>query len=379
MPAADRFSHLAQDLQLRLARSPLPGYGRDALQALRSLLPARWRDWIEGENLRLLLVREGGQLSLVSAGSRGQRALGQVPLDDAGLLQSVRDRLDEGSAPRWLLLPPEAVLRRVLSLPEAAQPRLREVLAFELDRQTPFTAAEVSYEGRVLSRDAASGQLQVQLTVLPRSRLEAELAALGPLAPGLAGVDVLAPDGGPQGLNLLPEARRAHRMDPVRRLNLALAGVAAFCLVATLLLSLHNRSQRLESLRQEVAQATIEAREARLLRNQLQTASQAANFLAAHRAGRPTMLEVLDDLTRRIPDDTAMDKLAINDDVLVLVGLSRSAPALVGLLQESPLLVSPALSGPVQADPRAGRDRFTLNARIVVREPAPEAADAPAP
>jgi general secretion pathway protein L len=114
MPAADRFSHLAQDLQLRLARSPLPGYGRDALQALRSLLPARWRDWIEGENLRLLLVREGGQLSLISAGSRGQRALGQVPLDDAGLLQSVRDRLDQGSAPRWL----EVTLRwRFLSRP----------------------------------------------------------------------------------------------------------------------------------------------------------------------------------------------------------------------------------------------------------------------
>ena len=78
------------------------------------------------------------------------------------------------------------------------------------------------------------------------------------------------------------------------------------------------------------------------------------------------------------PDDTTLDKLSINDDNLVMVGYSRAAPALVALLQESPLLVEPALSGAVQADPRTGRDRFTLAARIAVQSP-PEAADAPRP
>ena len=35
------------------------------------------------------------------------------------------------------------------------------------------------------------------------------------------------------------------------------------------------------------------------------------------------------------------------------------------LLQDSPLLSGPALSGAVQADPRSGRDRFTLTAEVV--------------
>jgi general secretion pathway protein L len=164
----------------------------------------------------------------------------------------------------------------------------------------------------------------------------------------------------------------------VRRLNLVLAAVALAGLLATLLLTLHNRSVRLEWLRQEVAAASVQAREARLLRNQLQTSAQAANFLATRRASWPTMLEIVNDLTQRIPDDTALDKLSVNDDTAVLVGLSSAAPALVGLLQQSPLLQEPALSGAVQADPRAGRDRFTLTARIVVRAE-PEAADAPRP
>jgi general secretion pathway protein L len=378
MPASDRYAALLEPLRLRLARSPLPAFGRQAAAALASLLPPRWRARLDDDNQRVYLQPVADELELVASGHRGDRPLGRVPLDDADLLQAVRSRLDDSGAPRWLLLPATQVLRRTLALPAAAEARLRDVLAFELDRQTPFSADQVSYQGRVLSRDLAAQQLQVELAVLPRARLESQLQALGPLAEGLVGVDVVDADGQRLGYNLLPEAQRERRLDPVRRLNLALAAVALVGLLATLLLTLHNRSMRLEWLRQEVAAANVQAREARLLRNQLQTSSQAANFLATRRASRPTMLEIVNDLTQRIPDDTALDKLSVNDDTAVLVGLSSAAPALVGLLQQSPLLQEPALSGAVQADPRAGRDRFTLTARIVVRAE-PEAADAPRP
>lgn len=365
MPAADRFAALLEPLKVRLARSPLPGWTRESLQALLSLLPVRWRDWIEGDQQRLCLLRRDGEFELVAATRRGDHVLGQLPADDADMLRAAHERLEAAAVPVWLLLPAAQILRRVLTLPAAAEPRLREVLAFELDRQTPFSAEQVSHQGRVLSRDPASRQLQVELLVLPRARLDAELQALGPLAQGLAGVDAVEPDGRRLGLNLLPDAQRERRRDPVRRLNSLLAGVAAITLFGVLLLCLHNRSARLEDLQERVAAATDQARQARQLRNQLQVSAQAANFLATTRAARPTMLELLDDLSRRIPDDTSLDKLAVNGGKLVMVGQSRAAPALVGLLQDSPLLTGPELSGAVQADPRSGRDRFTLTADVV--------------
>lgn len=378
MPAADRLSSLLDPITLRLARTSLPARGRELASALLSLLPTRLRALVEGDDQRLFLLRHGDEVELVAAGRRGDTVLGRLPLDDAGVLDAARHRLDGHAVPRWLLLPASQVLRRNLALPVAAEPRLREVLAFELDRQTPFSADQVSYQGRVLSRDAAAQQLSVELLVLPKSRLDAELLALGTLGADLAGVDVVEVDGRRLGVNLLPEARREHHHDPVRRLNAALAAVAVVALFATLLLTLANRREVRDDFRAKVEAATIEARQARLLRNQLQVSAQAANFLAATRASRPTMLEVLDDLTRRIPDDTSLDKLSINDDNLVMVGHSNAAPALVALLQDSPLLVEPALSGAVQADPRTGRDRFTMAARIAVK-PSPEAADAPRP
>jgi general secretion pathway protein L len=378
MPAADRLSTLLDPITLRLARTSLPARGREALAAVLSLLPARLRALVEGDDQRLFLLRRHDEVELVASGRRGDTALGRLPLDDATVLDEARQRLDDSAVPRWLLLPVSQVLRRALVLPAAAEPRLRQVLAFELDRQTPFSADQVSFHGRVLSRDAAAQQLGVELLVLPKARLDAELLALGALGLDLAGVDVVDPEGVRLGVNLLPESRREHRQDPVRRLNAALAAVAVVALFTTLLLTLANRRETRDDLRAQVEAATAQAREARLLRNQLQVSAQAANFLSATRASRPTMLEVLDDLTRRIPDDTSLDKLSINDDSLVMVGHSNAAPALVALLQESPLLVEPALSGAVQADPRTGRDRFTVAARIAVQA-GPEVADAPRP
>ena len=369
MPVAERLTTLFDTLRLQLARTPVPAWSRKALEAWRAALPPRLRPLFQADAGQMRLRRDGELLQVSVAAAGGERQLGELPL---GAVDALAGRLAGAHARAWLVLPPSAVLRRTLSLPVAALPRLRDVLAHEIDRQTPFAPDQVSYEGRVLTHPPAGQPASVELVVLPRARLDAELEAIGPLAGMLAGVDVAGADGTALGLNLLPAARRPRGSDPVRRLNGVLAAVSAVALLLAMALVLHNRASALEALRAEVDAASTEVRAARLARNQLVAKTAAANFLAMRRAGSPTMLEVLDDLTRRVPDDTSLDKLSVNDGKLVLVGQSRAAPALVGLLQASPLLAEPALTGAVQADPRTGRDRFTLAARVVVQAPPPE-------
>lgn len=370
MPVAEQLTTTFDTLRLQLARTPVPGLARKVAEAWRALLPASLRPLFQADAGQLRLRREGESLQVSVHGPDGERALGELPLSAADALAA---RLSEGSSHAWLVLPAGAVLRRTLSLPAAALPRLRDVLAHEIDRQTPFPADQVSYEGRVLAHPPAGQPVPVELVVLPRARLEQELQAIGPLAGQLAGVDALDAQGRPLGLDLLPPAQRPRRRDPVRRLNGLLAAVAGGALLLAMLVVLNNRASALEALRADVAAASVEVREARVARNELVARTAAANFIATRRAASPTMLEVLDDLTRRIPDDTAIDKLTIFNGQISLVGQSRGAPALVGLLQASPLLEEPALSGAVQADPRTGRDRFTLVARVVgaEREKAP--------
>jgi general secretion pathway protein L len=267
--------------------------------------------------------------------------------------------------PRWLLLPAGAVLRRRMPLPAAAGDRLREVLGFEIERQTPFPAADVEYDARVVGR-RGDGQLDAELVVVPRQALEARLAALGPLAATLTGADVDAGSGDALGVNLLPGARRHRRSDPWLSWNLALGFVAVVATAAGLWQILDNRRAAAAAFEAEVAQAATRARGASAQRQALVDLVDGMAFLQATRAGRPTTVEVMDELARRLPDSTYLEKLSIEDTRILLIGLSSEAPSLIQRLEGSPLWRSPALAGALQPDPRSGRDRFTLTAELVV-------------
>jgi general secretion pathway protein L len=265
--------------------------------------------------------------------------------------------------PRWLLLPAASGLRRSLLLPAAARERLREVLGFEIERQTPFASGDVLYDGRVLGvRD--DGQLQAELVVVPRARADAATAQLGALSGWLAGIDLADADGRPLGINLLPAAQRHQRGNPWRLWNIALAAFALFAFALGLSQVLDNRRAAAERLQADVAKRSAQAREVSQQRQRLVDAVEGGIYLQAQRNARPSVIEVMDELARRLPDGTYLEKVSIEGGQLTLVGLSNQAAALVGKLEGAKQWRAPALSGALQPDPRAGSDRFTLVAQL---------------
>lgn len=358
-------------------RPRLGGFWRWWTQALAAWLPARQRQLFGLARERLLLQPAGDGVLVSIDGVEGVRELGELPAPaaDAG------DRLSSLLAPRvaalsrWLLLPSASVLRRRMPLPAAAGERLRDVLGFEIERQTPFPASAVEYDARLLGR-RDDGQLDAELVVVPRAALESQLAALGPLAGGLAGADVASGDGGGLGVNLLPGARRQRRSDPWLGRNLILALVALLALAAGMWQVLDNRRAVADAFEAEVAEAATRARGASAQRQVLVDLVEGMAFLRDTRAARPTTVEVMDELARRLPDSTYIEKLSIEDTRILLIGVSSEAPSLLQRLEGSPLWRSPALAGALQPDPRSGRDRFTLTAELVLSPAAAPAATA---
>ncbi len=352
------------------------GWWRDALL---SWLPRSWRQALGMERGRLLLQPQGAQQG-ANQGVQLRLQEGDA-LRDLALLPPGDDETSSTAAllsllapsahdlPRWLLLPASVALRRTLSLPAAAAERLRDVVGFEIDRQTPFSIDSVAFDARVRGRGGSDAQIEVELVAVPRAALAGAEAAIGDLSAGLAGIDVLGADGAPLRVTLLDPAQRRTQADPMRQWNLVLAAVALVAVSAALWQLLQNRRAAAEAFETETRAVAERARTVSNQRQQLVDIVEGQAFLDRTRAGRPTTVEVLDDLSRRLADNTYLDKLAIEGDRITLIGRSTEASALLGRMEGSKLWRAPALTGALQPDARTGRDIFTVTADLAVAAP----------
>jgi len=365
MPAADLLSQPLSRLRARYAQTPLPRFLRWWGGELRALLPERWRSLLAVEHAWLALEVQGGELVATAWDSRGPREVARLPLAERDALGTALDAaLDEqGRAlPRILLLPSTLVLRRPITLPAAALDNLRTVLGFELDRQTPFKPDQVSYDARVLRHEAGAKQIVVELALIPKDRLQHLLAETGAVAGTLGGVDVRAADGRGVGYNFLPPEQRRARRNTRLWIHAGLAGASLLFLLMAMHALIDNRADAVEALGAESEERHDEARAAARLRDSLEEAAAGANFLAIEKARQPSMVLLLNEITRLLPDDTYLERLNSSRGELTLSGQSSQAAKLVEVLQASKLLRNPALSGPIQPDARTGKDRFNITA-----------------
>ena len=334
---------------------------------LAAWLPAGLRTAVSTDRDRLLLQPQGDGLQLRRQHGEALADVAHLPLPLAApaggdpLAGVLRD--GAGSMPRWLLLPASEGLRRTLTVPAAARERLREVLGFEIERQTPFAAGNALYDGRVL-QVREDGQLQVELVVLPRRRFDALAVQLGSLAGTLSGLDLADADGRPLGVNLLPRDRVRPQRDAWRWWKLGLGGGGIVLLLLGLARIVDNREAAAEALAAEVSQRSAQARGVSARRQQLVEAVEGTAYLQAKRNGRASAVEVIDALSTRLPDGAYLEKLAIEGEQLTLIGLSNEAAALVGRLEGAAQWEAPALAGALQQDPRTRMDRFTLVAKL---------------
>lgn len=361
--------------------SPLAGAGlRGAWSwwtgALASLLSPRMRSAFGLAAQRLLLARDGADLVVrldsADAVNEAQHALAVVPLDvelaGGDPLAAVLAPRSQ-ALPRWYALPARAGLRRVVTLPAAAADRVRDVLGFEIDRQTPFAADDVYFDARLLAR-RGDGQIDAELVVVPRAALDAALDALPEGLRGtLAGVELVDPDGVPLGVNLLPATQRRRTRDPRAAWNIALVAVALLATFGALVLVRSNREAAAEALATATEAREAQAKRVAAEKRQLVDLVEGMRFLQETRAGRPSMVEIIDELSRRLPDNTFLEKVSVEGDQLLVMGLSSEAPRLVQRLEGSPLWTSVKLSGAVNPDAIRNKDRFTVIATLQVKEP----------
>ncbi|HEY1588447.1 MAG TPA: PilN domain-containing protein [Rhodanobacter sp.] len=360
--------------------SPLPAFLGWWGGELRGLLPLRWRHWFGAGADWHLLQRTGMQWTLRRAGhgevlARWDDDSVETPAVGAGqaALNAALQKVDREDLRLALLLPSATVLRRTLALPVAARDNLRQVMAFEMDRQTPFSATQVYYAVRELSA-AGGGRFHAELVVVTCGTLDPLLLRLRELGVSIDAVD-LAVGHDRLGVNLLPSEQTPRHVRPRRRLNLALAAGCVLLLVMVLGQWLHNRQAALEQMRSEVESMRSDAQRVAALRTQLQDNTGAASFLVRRKKDASSMLGVLQDITQRLPDSAWLERFNVDNTGQVgMQGQSQQAAKLLDVLKDSRLITNASFQGSIQPDPTTGKERFYLTAQLVTAQAKPAAA-----
>lgn len=315
----------------------------------RKLIPSR---------PRLVLAASGEQLIVSEERGAQREELARYPLEllEQGRLQLPRPQNREVV----LRLEPGRVLSKTASMPIAAEQNLHEVVGFEIDRLTPFTPDKLYYDARVLTRQPAERTIKVQFTAVLRDWLDARLRELNRAGISPEVVDV----SGGGAINLLPISLKPRRSGVARGLSALLWVLVLTTGAAAALLPIWQQREQIVGLMPKLGDAQRRAEVTLALRTQLEDAVESSQFLLQKRQNQVPVIELMNELTKLLPDNTWVEQLIIKDNEVQIRGQSRDATALIGIVEASPYFIQATFRSPVTPDRRTGADRFFLTAQI---------------
>ena len=334
------------------------------LSQLRELVAGAGGDASSHKGAVLVIAPEGsneGAVASVTARierrGRAER-LGKITLDAGSLRRLKRTASSMGKTYQTLLeVPSSQVLEKKLVLPQAAERELDQVLTLAMDRETPFAADEVYWDGRVEDRDRAKRAITVRLTMVAKAQFADLVTALSQAA--LAPTALIS--GSSRRITIaLDHGSAARRNTAPRALSLLCVALATAAIAVPFVrqsIALGRIDDQIDSLRPAVD--AVERVRERVVSDRRQ-----AEALAAQRAAFGDPLAMLAAVTAAIPDDTWLDSLEYSHGKLRISGQSKAASHLIGDMSKDTIFKNPEFSAPVTRAQDGKIDVFTISAEM---------------
>jgi general secretion pathway protein L len=264
------------------------------------------------------------------------------------------------------LLPEELLIRTLDPLPAQSKPYVDGIVRHQLERLTPWRAADVLYSYQAVPAGQDDSRLTVTLAATARSlqrrRLE-QVAALQPHSLRLVYHDPA--DNKDFAIDVTGnESERLQTQYLRRAIGWSAAGLGSVTVLAVVLLIVawQRTDAALESAEKDVADLRAKLAAAG------PTVSSADRDLEAvfnRRLNAPYSVIAFNALAEVLPDDTFLTEFRVGDGHVRMTGVSRSVSQLVPLLEASPMFDEVTFFAPTTRLPNNQGDRFNLDAKLV--------------
>jgi general secretion pathway protein L len=292
-------------------------------------------------------------------------ALEPIHIVDGHIDASVSAKLAEimRGAQVELVLQPHRFMFRMLELPRRASDFLEGIIRAQIDRLTPWSAAEAAC-GWYPSTETANDRMAVTIAATARTLIAPFISAIAGLGADTIVVSAALQQPRPDIAAIKICEQKTGQAAGQRRIRrilirlLAAAGVFSAVSVAA-----NTFIGNVIELQRDDLTRRIEERRA-AMRPGRDGTSEAALELQRHKHETPSSVIVVEALSRVLPDDTYLTELRILGDKLQIVGVTKDAPALIRLIEQTSHFSRATFFAPTTRSPSESGERFSIEAHI---------------
>ena len=257
------------------------------------------------------------------------------------------------------------VLAKLVTLPASTEENLHEVIKYEMDRYTPFSANDVYFDYRIEGRLAEKDLIKVLLLVVRKEILKPIESMVEDGVIALERINIINLSNANHSINdvkLLRTLSSAnHHQSTVKWLLVAAVGLIMLTAITPLIINylhINKLSQELEKLESTVS-------EVKQLQSEYQKMQEQVGYLVAIKEKNPSIIGVLNLLTEVTPDHTFVQRLSIEDGLLSLQGLSASASEFIPIIDKTGQFEDIRFSAPVTLSATDNLENYSITARLI--------------
>ncbi|WP_394752047.1 PilN domain-containing protein [Crenothrix sp.] len=333
---------------------------------LSFLVPEKVKQLVTDKRGTVIVHPDGNQFVLSFVDDQHSEQLARLDRNETGIAQykellATDERLDK--AQLIIRLSERDAIQKELSLPAAAKENLQQVVAYELDRYTPFKAEQIYFAVQPLEVENEPGQLRVMLIIALKETVDAIYEDAKNM--GMVPLFVDYEDAANNLLrrnhyNLLPENLRPKTANLPRLVHGGLIGLFAVLGAMALAMPVWFEYREVNALQSRVDGIEKEAKKVNVLQADIEAMMDETRQLLAEKSATPAVVVILDALSSLIKDNTWLAYAQYSEKQLQMQGESPNASTLISVLEASDIFTNARFVSPVTQDTVSKLERFQI-------------------
>ena len=263
-------------------------------------------------------------------------------------------------------LPNKKILRRIITLPASTEENLENVVSYEMDRYTPFSKEDVYFDIKVQDRNTEDQKITVALSVIKKSIVEEiiNFAAAAGLSIQTTFAELDANNGQVEHFAFIRDQQQSSGSKTSSKTSKFLIILAVALAIVALILPIAKNYWIAEQYNAELSLMQEDVNQVRRLQSQYKAIKKDVDFINAQTSHSTNTLDLLNELSKIIPDDTFLSRLVLEQGVVRIRGNSDAASKLISIIDSSEQFADVRFVAPVTQNSKTGKESFTVEFRL---------------